>query len=242
MSSANQSAAVPDDYVWIRPGLRAGICSALAYSAAVVCGWIWCKAALGISFKNRRAIKSARDGCFIFCNHTQPFGDVVIPALLSLRKRVYTIVSPANLGIPVIGRILPALGALPIPRGLGGMKSFLDAVAKRASGRRCVVVYPEAHVWPYCTKIRPFEDTSFRFPCELGKPAYAMTVTYQKRRFSSRPKATVYLDGPFYPDMSLSPKQRRAELCSRVKSAMEARSALSTYEYIRYVKKGDETA
>ena len=69
-----------------------------------------------------------------------------------------------------------------------------------------------------------------------------MTVTYQKRRFGSRPKATIYLDGPFYPDKSLSLKQRRAELCNRIKSAMEERSKLSTYEYIRYVKKGDETA
>ena len=122
------------------------------------------------------------------------------------------------------------------------MKSFLSAVGKRASGKNCVVIYPEAHVWPYYTGIRPFEDTSLRFPCELDKPAFAMTVTYQKRRFGSRPKATIYLDGPFYPDKSLSLKQRRAELCNQVRSAMEERSKLSTYEYIRYVKKGDETA
>ncbi len=242
VSSAEQSAAVPADYEWIRTGLKARIASALVYGTAVSLGWIWCKAVLCISYKNRQAINAARDGCFIYCNHTQPFGDVVMPAFLSLRKRVYTIVSPANLGIPVIGRILPALGALPIPESLAGMKSFLSAVGKRAAGKSCVVIYPEAHVWPYYTKIRPFEDTSFRFPVELDKPAFAMTVTYQKRRFGSRPKATVYLDGPFYPDKSLSPRQRRAELCSRVRSAMVQRSKLSTCEYIRYVKKGDETA
>lgn len=242
VSSENQSARVPADYEWIRSGLKSKISSALTYSAAVSLGWIWCKAALGISYKNRNAIHTAKDGCFIYCNHTQPFGDVVLPAFLSLKKRVYTIVSPANLGIPVIGKILPALGALPIPDGLGQMKSFLSAVGKRASGKNCVVIYPEAHVWPYYTGIRPFEDTSLRFPCELDKPAFAMTVTYQKRRFGSRPKATIYLDGPVYPDKSLSLKQRRAELCNRIKSAMEERSKLSTYEYIRYVKKGDETA
>ena len=229
ISSENQSATVPDGYEWIRTGLKAKISSALIYGTAVVLGWIWCKAALHIS-------------CFIYCNHTQPFGDVVLPAFLCLKKRVYTIVSPANLGIPVIGRILPALGALPIPSGLNGMKSFLSAVGKRASGKNCVVIYPEAHVWQYYTKIRPFEDTSFRFPCDLDKPAFAMTVTYQKRRFGSRPKTTIYLDGPFYPDKSLNPKQRRAELCSRVKAAMVQKSKLSTYEYIKYVKRGDQTA
>ncbi len=242
VSSENQSARVPDGYEWIRPGIKAKISSALTYSAAVALGWIWCKASLGISYKNRKAVSTAKDGCFIYCNHTQPFGDVVLPAFLSLKKRVYTIVSPANLGIPVIGRILPALGALPIPDGLGQMKSFLNAVSKRASGKNCVVIYPEAHVWPYYTKIRPFEDTSFRFPVELDKPAFAMTVTYQKRSFGIRPKATIYLDGPFYPNKALSPKQRRAELCNRIKGAMEERSKLSTYEYIKYIKKGDETA
>lgn len=241
VSSENQSAGVPAGYEWIRTGLKNKISSALAYALAVGLGWIWCKAVLGISFKNRRAISSAADGCFVYCNHTQPFGDVVLPAFLSLKKRVYTIVSPANLGIPIIGRILPALGALPIPQGLGQMKSFLSAVEKRASGKGCVVIYPEAHVWPYYTEIRPFEDTSFRFPCELEKPAYAMTVTYQKQKFRARPKAVIYLDGPYYPDMSLGPKQRRAELCKWVRSAMEERSRLSSCEYIKYIGKRDET-
>ena len=242
ISSENQSATVPDGYEWIRTGLKAKISSALIYGTAVVLGCFWCKAALHISYKNRQAVNSATDGCFIFSNHTQPFGDVVLPAFLSLKKRVYTIVSPANLGIPVIGRSLPALGALPIPSGLNGMKSFLSAVGKRASGKNCVVIYPEAHVWQYYTKIRPFQDTSFRFPCDLAKPAFAKTVTNQTRRFGSRPMTTIYLDGPFNPDNSLNPKQRRAELCSRVKAAMVQKSKLSTYEYIKYVKRGDQTA
>ncbi len=242
VSSAEQSAAVPEGYEWIRPGLKARISAALTYGIVVFLGWIWCRAVLGISYKNRKAINSAKDGCFIYANHTQPFGDVVLPAFLSLKKRVYTIVSPANLGIPVIGRILPALGALPIPRGLGQMKSFLSAVGERASGKNCIVIYPEAHVWPYYTGIRPFGDSSFRFAVDFDKPAFAMMVTYQKRRLGNRPKATIYLDGPFYPDKSLSPRQRRAELCSRVRSAMEQRSRLSSCEYIKYIRRGDETA
>ena len=69
---------------------------------------------------------------------------------------------------------------------------------------------------------------------KFGKPSYSLTVTYQKRRFGGRPRATVYIDGPFYPDETLSPRARAAALRDTVFRQMTQRSGLSNDAYIRY--------
>ena len=102
---------LPEDYRWIRTDVRSRFLSALSYGAALVISSVWCRVALHVRLRDRRLLRAARDGAFIYANHTQPVGDVFIPALASFPRRIYTVVSPANLGIPVIGRILPFLGA-----------------------------------------------------------------------------------------------------------------------------------
>ena len=50
----------------------------------------------------------------------------------------------------------------------------------------------------------------------------------------------VYIDGPFYPDMKLPLKERRAALRNEVYLAMLARAKNSDCEYISYVYSGEE--
>lgn len=238
VTTKDQDHRLPEDYRWIRTDVRSRFLSALSYGAALVISSVWCRAALHVRLHDRKLLRAARDGAFIYANHTQPVGDVFIPALASFPRRIYTVVSPANLGIPVIGRILPYLGALPIPDTLGGMRGFTEAVKARADEGCNVVIYPEAHVWEYYTGIRPMPESAFTFPVRCGKPSYAMTVTYKKRCIGKKPAAMVHLDGPFYPDESLPPRRRAAALRDTVYAAMLERSRESDTEYIRYEPAG----
>ncbi|HEX3026013.1 MAG TPA: 1-acyl-sn-glycerol-3-phosphate acyltransferase, partial [Clostridia bacterium] len=67
-------------------------------------------------------------------------------------------------------------------------------------------------------------------------PSYCMTVTYQKRKRSNRPGTTIYLDGPFYPEKSLSKMKRKQKLRDDIYHCMERNSLNSTYSYIQYRK------
>ena len=100
-----------------------------------------------------------------------------------------------------------------------------------------VLIYPEAHVWPYYTKIRPFDATSMHFPVQLNAPSFVMTKTYHKRRFGKRPRAVVYIDGPFYPDQTLSRKEAQNKLHDEIQKTLIDRAKLSDYEYCQYIKK-----
>lgn len=241
VETRDQSCRVPPDYRWVRRDLPFRLLSALVYSIAIAFSAVYCRLFLHIRFENSKAIKEGRKtGAFIYCNHTQPLGDVFTPALPCLPGRIYTVVSPANLAIPVIGKILPYLGALPIPDTLKGMKEFTAAIEYRVNQGKYVTIYPEAHVWEYYTGIRPFPETSFKYPAKLGKPVYSMTSTYQQRRHGKRPRCTVYIDGPFYPDTSLSPKERAVNLRNQVYERMVQRSKASNCQYIPYIEKPEE--
>ena len=119
------------------------------------------------------------------------------------------------------------------------MKLFIKAVDKRVAEGNGIVIYPEAHVWPYYTRIREFPDTSFHFPVENRVPSFAMTVTYQKRKVEKRPKTTIYVDGPFWPADACPKREQRRRLADEIRTVMEQRSLESTYEYIVYQRVGE---
>jgi len=127
------------------------------------------------------------------------------------------------------------LGAVPVPTGQAGMKNFINAVKRHSGKNHVIVIYPEAHIWPYYTKIRPFGDASFHYPAELQKPVFTFTTVYKKRLFFKFPKTTVYIDGPFFANSANNLKQRKKELRDLCFEAMSNRSLKSNYEHVKYI-------
>lgn len=232
--TANQNFVLPDNYKWIKKDFFSKLLSAVIYAIAVLFGEIYCRCFLHITFNGKKNFKKVKGGFFVYANHTQPLGDVFTPALAAFPKRIYTVVSTANYGIPVIGKILPYLGAIPIVNSLSGMKEFNKALEYRVQSGHPVIIYPEAHVWEYYTGIRPFSDTSFKPAVKLNKPVFAMTVTYRKSKFYKKPKSKVFIDGPFYP-IGNTLKEKSENLYNQVLSCMKNRSLNSNFEYIKYL-------
>lgn len=190
-------------------------------------------------FYGREKLKKARGkGYVIYANHTNPFHDVFGPALAADR-RIFTIISPVNLKIPGIGKVLPYIGGLPLGKTKKEKQAFNDAVDERLKQKKVLVIYPEAHVWPYATKIRKFPagDRSFKYAVRNNLPIFTMTTTYHKRKDKKRgdlPRMDVYVDGPFWPDAKLSEEENRAKLAKEAYDSMVKYSKKSSYEYFQY--------
>ena len=199
--------------------------------------WYW-----QTKFHGREKLKAAKGkGYLIYANHTNPFHDVFGPAIAADR-RIFTIISPVNLKIPGIGPILPYIGGLPLGKSAAEKKAFNEAVDKRLAQKKVLVIYPEAHVWPYATKVRMFPagGRSFKYAVRNDLPVYAMTTTYHrrtKRKKGDLPRMEVYLDGPFYPETKGSDEVRQEDLAQKVYDSMVKYSKKNTYEYFRYIKK-----
>ena len=185
-----------------------------------------------------RLRKFKRSGYFLYGNHTHALADSVIPSMITLPKDAYVIVHPSNVSIPYIRRVATSLGALPLPDTLGAYKNFISAVRSRYRDGCAVVIYPEAHIWPYYTKIRPFKDDSFHYPVSLCAPVFCFTNTYQKRRLSKKPRIVTYIDGPFFPKDGLSATKQRADLRNQVYECMCERAKSSNVVMIEYKRKG----
>lgn len=204
-------------------------------------GYAYCKMELGWKVKNRQVLKDVgkKQGCFIYGNHTQERADAFIPSLAVFPKATYTIVHPNNVSMPLLGKVTPYMGALPLPDTLQAARNFKRAICTRYSEGNAIMIYPEAHIWPYYIGIRNFPPTSFRYPAELNAPCFALTNVYKKRKRGIKPRVITYLDGPFYPDKSLPIKERAQKLRDEVYAKMIARSKESDCEYIRYLPKGE---
>ncbi len=200
--------------------------------------FLYCKLRFGLRVVNRKALrKSGRQGAFVYGNHTLLAGDAFIPTLTSFPRRTYVVVHADNLATPGTRNFIRMCGAIPVPTKLSGMRAFSNALEKRNLQGHTVQIYPEAHIWPYYTGIRPFESSSFHYPVTFGAAAYAATTTYQKRRFRRTPRVTVYLDGPFHPDPTLPLREQERDLRDRIHAIMTARAAEhSTYSPVRYVR------
>ncbi|MBR5515174.1 MAG: hypothetical protein IKU52_03105 [Clostridia bacterium] len=181
-----------------------------------------------------------KTGYFMYGNHTQDIADPFIPNMINFPKTNYFIVHPNNVSIPVLGKINPSLGALPLPDDIKAYRNFIKAIEYRIMQNHCVVIYPEAHIWPYYTKIRSFKSDSFAYPVKFNTPVFCFTNTYQKSRFSKEPKIVTYIDGPFYQNEEIPPRQRKEEIRNCIYKAMTERAKKSTVEMIKYIRKEDE--
>ena len=194
----------------------------LYFGVAKPVTWIFNKVVFHHRFINKKVIKPYRKtGRFYFGNHTLEAGDAFIPNHISAGRN-YIVTSPDATSIKGIRTIVQMFGALPVPSGVGGARRFCAAVTELTEKRHSVTVYPEAHIWPRYTKIRPFGAESFTMPAETGAPCFSFTNVYFRSRipFIKRPVVKTYVNGPFFPDMSLPKRERAKDLRDRVYGSM----------------------
>lgn len=230
---------IDENWRYLRRGVLWNIKRFITYRLfAHPIGFLYVKIKFLWRVKNRKVLKSIpkKQGFFLYGNHTQAIADAFVPSLSVFPRPVYTIVHANNVSMPVLGKLNAYMGALPVPDNLKSARNFYAAVRTRYAEGNGVMIYPEAHIWPYFIGIRSFPATSFRYPVTLGAPCFVLTNTYQRRRRGKKPKLITYLDGPIYPDTDLHPKLAAQKLRNQAYQMMRRRSKNSNCEYIRYLK------
>jgi len=197
--------------------------------------WIYDKIKFRHKIVGKDKLKQVKTGYFMYANHTLMGGDAFIPNIVNYPKKTYSVVHPDNISLKFGNTFLLLNGATPLPSTPSAMKNFINALDK-LSQKGAIQIYPEAHIWPYYTKIRPFKETSFRYPVKFDKPVYCFTNTYHKRKHGDRIKVITYIDGPFYADKTKPSKEQEVELRNKVYTAMCERAKLNTYEFAEYVR------
>ena len=234
---------VDGEYKYSRYSIGWKIVSFIVYRLFVTpLVWAYVKLWLGITVKNRKGIRSLKDGCFLYLNHTQDICDAFIPTIAAFPKKTYIVTGPETVSIKGIRLLVAMLGAIPLPTTFSAAKHYEKKLYEAIEERAAVTIFPEAHIWPYCNFVRHFSEKSFSYPYKTDAPVIAGVVVYRQRRIfkNAHPRAVVYLSDPLYPDHTLSEKEARRKLRDEAYDFMSrtAREQQS-YEYIRYTKIAD---
>lgn len=196
---------------------------------------------LGVKIKNKKALRKVKGGCFLYGNHTS-FIDAYTPYVLSGSKTNKILVNPDAVSIKGIKTLVEWFGAIPVPDNLAGMRNFVNAIEHYNKKGQNITIYPEAHIWPYYTGVRPFKDSSFYYPVKMNTPVIAFFTAYTQPtgifRKLKKANVTVYVSDPFYPDLTKPIKDAQKELRDQVYQFMtEMSEKHSTNQVIQYVKK-----
>ena len=196
---------------------------------------------------NRKLLKKyGKNGYFLYANHTSAVDDAFTPTLVTFPKKAYILVNPDAVSIPVAGKLVEMLGGVPLPTDRHGMRNFHSAVLSHAKKNHCVMIYPEAHIWPYYTGIRPFPSTSFSYAAKNNVPAVPVCVIYRKPKGLFKnylcPRVTLKVGKAVYPEANVSVKANASAMRDKVYEFMTECSHLneiSLYDYIKTTEKVD---
>lgn len=187
---------------------------------------IFDKIAYHQSYVNKKVIKKAKgQPCFFYGNHTLKAGDAFIPNHFRLKKN-FIIVNTDTFAIKGISTIVKMLGAIPVPNTIKSGRQYLLMMKELIKKGNSITIYPEAHIWPYYTEIRPFVEGSFAYPVDYNCPCFSFTNVYlkSKNKLRKKPIVKTYINGPFYPNNDLDRKERIVDLRNRVYESMVAES------------------
>ena len=213
----------------------------LYYFFALPLTWLYIRVVNGTKVVNRKALRRIKGGYFLYGNHTH-WSDSFLPHVLAAPKRTYIIANPDAVSIKGLKNIVVMLGAIPVPSEIGYLRKFTEAIEVRCNQGRYVAVYPEAHIWPYYTGIRPFPGSSFKYPAKLNAPVVAMVTTFRKRkgllRWIKTPARKVVFSDPIYAEPELSLHERQEYFFQQVYGFMKSQAeGTSQYEYVQYTRR-----
>lgn len=203
----------------------------------------------GVRVRGRKNLKGLwNKGYFIYANHTNYKDAWLTPVSIAPFRKNYVIANKAAVEIPVVNYLAKAGGVLPVADTMAGLKKMTQSIDYIVLKKKQIItVFPEAHIWPYYTKLRPFPLTSFKFSAKTKAPSIPVAVCYKKRAIFGdyrKPKAVAYIGKPIFPLDKLTERENAEYLRDKtfefIKNTIEKES---TYSYIEYVKveQGEDT-
>lgn len=219
------------------------ISSFFYYVIAIPLLWMFAKIGWSYRVVGKKKLRKAHlglHGFFVYGNHTCIADAMFAPVSIINPRRTYIVCSDESVSLGWIRWFEMMIGALPLPNDPDQTTRFIDAIEKHYRHGDAILIFPEAHIWPYCTRIRPFPDQSFTYPAQLGAPVVGICTTYEEHRFFKfrNPRAVIHISDPIYPDMT-KPLGERAHLLREAVYAymVDISSSLDNVEYIRYLPK-----
>ena len=214
----------------------------LYYFIAKPLFYIYGKLYLGIKVKGKKNLKGIKTGAITVSNHVHYLDFSIATTFIGRWKRSHVISNRENFDVPVAGRLISAYGVMPLPDTPKATINFYKQISVYLKKKRFIHIFPEATMWPYYNKLRPFKSGAFHFAIANNVPVIPYVILFRKSKgvgkiVRKRPKITVVICKPIYANFDLDKKEQIADLCEQTHSIMQqVLDKNQSYDYFLYVK------
>lgn len=195
-----------------------------------------------VQVKGKRNLKELKgQGAYLYSNHTA-ISDVwkFQSYVFFFNRRVNILGYSDTLSMPFVRWLARGLGYLPVPlkKDLKNLIALSEACDFYVQKKQYVLIFPEAHIWPYYTKIRNFPEGSFNYPARHNSPVVPVVTTWRKPLIGKKPKQTVIFGKPIFPLPDKDMNENREYLYHETLDSMKKiADSVTQMEYIKYIKK-----
>lgn len=198
----------------------------------------------GIKVKGKENVKEFKKMCkkqnkggFIYANH------VTNSDVFQIQTRIIPSKYSNIVGFPNMSKkkyllpLLKALGYLPLGNDFLSQKKLIKEMEFRLNLKENIIIFPEAHIWPYYTNIRPFLDSSFYYPSKFNSPILPIRTLFTKRKFGKKPRRIIVIGKPIIPNPKFDLKENKTYLRDYVyQNMLKLSEGYEIKEYIKYIK------
>lgn len=206
-----------ENYSYYKRGLFYKIGRSIVYLLAYTVGYLVCKLKHGIRYVGRKNLKlyksELKRGCITICNHVFRYDYICI--MFGIRPHFQYYPSWNAKLLDKDRHLVNLTGGIPVPSNLAGLKKFLMAFDRHIKENAWIHFFPEAAMWPYYQRIRPFKKGAFVLAVKHNRPILPMAFRFRNPSKFARifgikePLATLYIGKPIYPDTKIQDKKIR---------------------------------
>lgn len=211
---------IKDDYKYIIDNKILNCFSDLLFIIITPILWILNKVMFGFEVEGVENLRKVSGGKITISNHVHPM-DCTMNGLINFPERTYFPTLATNFKIPFIRHLIRILYAIPIPKKQAQKEKFFEQINKALLDGKTIHMYPEAALWPYYEKIRPFKKGAFKMAVEANCPIVPILYKFEepdgifalyKRKKCIHAKVLE----PVYPNLDLNKNEIAEDLQRRV--------------------------
>lgn len=203
------------------------------------------KVFLGIKVYGKKKIKHIKGGAITVSNHVHFLDFSIATNFIGGFRRSHIISNKENFDVPFAGKLAAAYGVMPLPDTPKAKINFYNQVNEFLKKGRFIHLFPEASMWPYYTQLRPFKRGAFHFSSRNNLPVIPYVLVFRKskgfeRIFRRKPRISVYICDPIYPNLELNKKEQNLDLQRRTYAEMQkVLEQNKSYEFWKYIPESE---
>lgn len=208
-----------ENYTFYRNDFLFGIGRAIAYFVAYTVGYFLCYTQNGIRYAGRKNLKKYKsqleNGCITICNHVFHYDYMSIMIGIRPHREFFPAWSSKFLDKDRLA--VQLAGGIPVPRKIAALKKFYYALEQHMKDGTWLHFFPEAAMWPYYQKIRPFKKGAFALADKYNVPILPLAFQFRDPSkvailFGAKePRATLYFGEPIFSNFDISDRSERID-------------------------------